>query len=64
MKAICRKLSNGQPFFRIDLYVIDNNIYFGEITLFPNAGIGTFTPSSWNQKFGELLNIENIIINS
>lgn len=61
MKSICRELANEMPFVRVDLYVIDDQEYFGELTLFPNAGIGTFNPSSWNAKFGELLNIENII---
>ena len=57
MKDICRTLSKDMPFGRIDLYVINNKIYFGEITFFPMSGFGTFTPSEWNKRIGDKINI-------
>lgn len=57
MKEIAKKLSQNIPFVRIDLYLIDGKIYFGEITFFPNSGFGTFTPSEWNYKIGSLLKL-------
>ena len=34
---ICRILSKGLPFVRVDLYISGDNIYFGEFTFTPNA---------------------------
>ena len=59
MKDICRKLSKSIPFVRIDLYNIDNNIYFGEITFFPASGFGAFSPNEWNKKLGDLIDLES-----
>ena len=59
MKDICRKLAKGIPFVRVDLYVIDDKKYFGEITFFPASGIGKFSPEEWNGKLGDLLTLPN-----
>ena len=58
MKDICRKLSKDIKFSRIDLYVIDNKEYFGEITFYPAAGYGEFTPTDWNERLGDLINLD------
>ena len=57
MKLIASKLSKGEPFMRIDLYTINDKIYFGEITLFPAGGFGNFIPKEWYYKMGKLINI-------
>lgn len=57
MLSIVRKLSNGIPFSRIDLYLIDSRIFFGEITFFPGSGIGMFTPNNWNKKLGDMIDL-------
>lgn len=57
MINICRKLSNNIPFLRVDLYVIDDNIYFGETTFYPGSGFGRFEPYEWNYKLGEMIKI-------
>ena len=59
MIIVCQKLSQNLPFSRIDLYVVDHKIYFGEITLFPASGFGEFRPAEWNNKFGDLLELNN-----
>ena len=38
MFAIAEKLSKDIPFLRVDLYYVDNQIYFGEMTFYPNSG--------------------------
>ncbi len=43
----------NSPFVRIDLYVINSVIYFGEITFFPGGGNGAFRPKEWNKILGE-----------
>ena len=58
MKVICRRLSKDIKFSRIDLYVIDDKEYFGEITFYPAAGFGEFTPADWNERLGELINLD------
>ena len=62
MIDICRKLSKSLRFSRIDLYVIDNKEYFGEITLYPASGFGVFTPSEWNNTFGDLIKLDRNLI--
>ncbi len=55
MIEICRILAKDLPFIRVDLYVVDDKIYFGELTFFPASGFGTFTPESWQLKLGDML---------
>lgn len=57
MIDVARKLSQGLPFSRIDLYVINGKVYFGEITFYPNSGVGRFTPAIWNRKLGDLITL-------
>ena len=42
MINIAEQLSKDIPFVRVDLYEIDNKIYFGELTFTPAAGICTY----------------------
>lgn len=37
--AYARKLSKGFPFVRVDLYIVDDKIYFGELTFTPSGGL-------------------------
>ena len=60
MKRACRVLANDIPFARIDLYEVNGKEYFGEITFYPAGGFGTFAPSEWNSKLGDLLSLEGV----
>lgn len=57
MLEIAKELSIGTPFMRVDLYVIQNEIYFGEITLFHGSGFEQFSPIEWDKKLGDLLTL-------
>lgn len=57
MICICHKLSKNMKFVRIDMYVIDNKIYFGEITFYPASGMGLFNPDKWNEELGNLISL-------
>lgn len=57
MKKIAKLLSKSIPFLRVDLYYVNNRVYFGETTFFPASGIGTFVPEEWNLKLGELIDL-------
>ena len=55
MVRIAEKLSEGIPFVRVDLYSINDRIYFGEMTFYPAAGEGAFTPEIWNRRLGDMI---------
>lgn len=57
MLAFARKLSQGIPFVRVDFYVIDGSVYFGELTFFPASGMAPFTPEDWDETFGSWLQL-------
>lgn len=52
MMRIAKILSEDFPAARIDLYLIENKIYFGEITFFPWSGYMKFTPDSFDIELG------------
>ena len=58
--GICRVLTTGIPFSRVDLYIVDDKIYFGEITFFPASGFGCFEPMEWDAILGDLITLPNI----
>lgn len=57
MKEIVRKLSIPVPFVRIDLYISENKLYFGEYTFFHDGGVVDFEPDEWNYKLGKMIEI-------
>lgn len=57
MWKLAAKLSQGQPFLRVDFYEINNHVKFGELTFFPTSGMGGFSPEEWDYKLGELISI-------
>ena len=58
MLDIAKKLSKGIPFVRIDLYNINEKIYFGEMTFMPSGGFEGFEPQEWDEKLGEMIQLE------
>lgn len=57
MIAVCKKLAKNIPFSRIDLYVVEDREYFGEITFYPMSGMGGFHPQEWNYTFGSWIKL-------
>jgi len=57
MLELAKKLSAGKIFTRVDMYVIKNEIYFGELTFYPEGGYGSFVPSEWNRVFGDWITL-------
>lgn len=57
MILYAEKFSQNLPFLRVDFYEIDGKIYFGELTLYPAAGLGSFVPSEWDEKIGEWIDL-------
>ena len=59
MKKIVQTLSGKFPHVRVDLFVIDNQIYVGEMTFFHGAGMEKFDPPKWDKKLGDLLTLSS-----
>ena len=59
MVKIAKELSKGLKFVRVDLYSINNNVYFGELTFTPNAGLMIFDPPSWDEKIGKMMSLKD-----
>lgn len=57
MIAIARALSKGVPFVRIDLFAVNNQIYFSEFTLCPASGFMRFVPEEYDRIVGEWLEL-------
>lgn len=49
------------PFVRVDLYEIEGNIYFSEITFFPCSGFIPFDPCSVDKKLGKLIDLTPVL---
>lgn len=58
MIQIVEKLCKGFDHVRVDLYVIQDKIYFGEMTFTNGNGFERIYPDEWNDKLGELWNLE------
>ena len=59
MKKTAAKLAEGMRFARIDLYEINDTIYFGEYTFFHGGGFAPFYPSVWERKLGDWIDLSN-----
>ena len=55
MLHIAAKLSSEFLYVRIDLYDLDGQIFFGEITFHHGSGTEVFTPAEWDRKLGDML---------
>ena len=51
------KLSKGVPYLRVDTYVIDGRILFGEMTFYTWGGFMEFEPPEWDRKLGDKLKL-------
>lgn len=58
MLELAKKLSKGIPFVRVDFYIINEKIYFGEMTFFHMSGCGKFTPDSFDKTLGDMLSLD------
>lgn len=58
MLKLSKKIAQGIPFVRTDFYIINNKLYFGEITFYPANGFEKFVPEEWDRKFGSWINLK------
>lgn len=50
-------LSSGFPFLRVDLYEINDEIYFSELTFIPCSGLMKVSPEKWDFEMGKWLKL-------
>lgn len=60
MLEIASCLAKKLPHVRIDLYCIDNNILFGEITMFDASGFETISPYDFDIYLGNLIRLPDM----
>lgn len=58
MIEISKILSKGIPQVRMDFYVVNGKIYFGEYTFFHHSGLVPFIPESFDYVLGDLIKLE------
>lgn len=59
MLSIAKTLSKDFPFVRVDLYLLNERLYFGEMTFYPGGGMTKFTPDDWDSKVGSWFDISS-----
>lgn len=53
MLSVANKLASDFPFVRVDLYWVNNKVYFGELTFYPWTGYIQFYPDNFDYLLGQ-----------
>lgn len=61
---IAEQLSARFDFIRVDLYLIGHDVYFGEMTCFPAAGLDAIKPKNADFEFGSKIHLDKSFVNS
>ena len=59
MKSLAEKLAEEHLFLRVDLYEINENVYFSELTFSPTSGYIPIQPPEYDEQVGRLLVLPN-----
>lgn len=54
---LCRKLSQDFIHVRVDFYVVENKLFFGELTFFHESGLGHFKPEAFELEMGRWIEL-------
>lgn len=57
MFSLASILSKGFPFVRIDLYAVNGQVYFGEMTFYPDSGFDANLLPETDDYFGQLIDL-------
>jgi len=58
--SIAKILSKDFPYVRVDLYIVKDKIYFGELTFRPYGGFMKFVPEIFDKELGDYLDLKNL----
>ena len=53
-------LAKGIPYLRVDTYIVDGKILFGEMTFYTWGGFMHFDPEEWDLKLGQMLELPKV----
>jgi hypothetical protein len=53
--GVATRLADGLGYVRVDLYVLDDKIYFGELTFTPGGGLMRISPDRYDLEWGRLI---------
>ena len=57
MIEISKKLSAGHRFLRVDLYQINGQVYFSELTFTPSSGLMRFKNPNHDREIGDMMKL-------
>lgn len=57
MIELSKQLSKNFKHIRVDFYEVNGKVYFGELTFYHFSGFMPFEPSSWDDVFGDYINL-------
>lgn len=60
MIEISKQLAKDFPFVRVDFYDTEDKLFVGEMTFTPTGAFAKYTPTEWDYKFGEMLDLSKI----
>ena len=60
MIKLAERIAVDIPFVRVDFYVIEKKVFFGEVTFYPASGYIPFEPTSWDEKMGNWLELPEL----
>ena len=56
MLSIAETLAAPFFFVRVDLYEVEETVFFGELSFIPGGGV-SMSPRAWNRKLGDLIRL-------
>ena len=57
MLSISQEVSKNIPFLRVDFYIVNRQLYIGELTFFPAGGFKPFLPESFDMEMGSWIQL-------
>lgn len=60
MCEISKKIASDYPYVRVDLYNVDGNVFFGEMTFFQGSGFDRIFPYEKDLELGDKIILENL----
>ena len=55
MLSLAKRLSSGIPQLRVDFYVVNDKVYFGELTLYHGSGFEKYNPKQLGKTLGDYI---------
>ncbi len=60
MISCAEKLAENILFCRVDFYLVNNKIYFGEMTFYPGGGFEKFSSGQFDKLLGDMLEVKEL----